>query len=154
MTRQALFGTTMPRMPRKRPDTSARKRNGRGLIDEDLTRVIIGAFYKVYNAMGYGFLESVYSRALYIELRRRGLRVEREVETVVFYDGHPVGRYRIDLLVEGRIVLEIKSTRLLAPEHRRQLLNCVRCSDMQVGLLLHFGPDPKFYRVISESRSP
>ena len=72
MTRQAVFGTTMPRMPRNLRDTSARKRNGRGLIDEDLTRVIIGAFYKVYNAMGYGFLESVYSRALYIELRRRG----------------------------------------------------------------------------------
>jgi GxxExxY protein len=139
-------------MPRNGPDRTA-ERHGGELVDSDITRVIIGAFYTVYNALGFGFLESVYSRALYIELRKRGLRVEREVETVVSYEGHPVGRYRIDLLVEGRIVIEIKSTKLLAPEHRRQLLNCVRCSDMQVGLLLHFGPEPKFYRVISESRS-
>ena len=142
----------MPRMPRKQPDTSHCGGDRPGLVDEELTRTIIGAFYKVYNTMGYGFLESVYSRALYIELRARRLRVEREVETVVSYESHPVGRYRIDLLVEGRIVLEIKSTRTLAPEHRRQLLNCVRCSDMQIGLLLHFGPEPKFYRVISESK--
>jgi GxxExxY protein len=138
-------------MPRKRPDTTAGERGG-GLVDGELTRVIIGAFYRVYNAMGYGFLESVYARALYIELRKLGVRVEREVETVVFYEGHPAGRYRIDLLVEGRIVVEIKATKLLAPEHRRQLLNCLRCSDLEVGLLLHYGPDPKFYRVISESR--
>ena len=142
----------MPRMPQKLPDTAIGEDDHGRLIDGELTRIIIGAFFKVYNAMGYGFLESVYSRALYIELRNRDLRVEREVGTIVYYEGQPVGRYRIDLLVEGRVVVEIKAAKVLAPEHRRQLLNCLRCSNLDVGLLLHFGPDPKFYRVISESR--
>ena len=80
-----------------------------GLVDEALTREVIGAFYKVYNTLGHGFLESVYSRALYIELRRRGFVVQREVTVTAFYEQYPVGHFRVDLLVEGRLAVELKS---------------------------------------------
>jgi len=105
----------------------------------------------VYNTLGYGFRESVYSRALTIELRRRGLRVEREVPATVYYDGEVVGRFRIDHLVEGRLVLEIKAGRSLVPADRDQLLNALKSTNQELGLLLHFGPKPAFCRVISEN---
>jgi GxxExxY protein len=120
------------------------------LVDEELTGKVIGAFYTVYNKLGYGFRESVYSRALTIELRRSGLRVDREVSFTVYYEGEVVGRYRIDHLVEGRLVLEIKAGKSLAPTDRDQLLNGLRASDHEVGLLFHFGPRPAFYRVVAE----
>jgi len=121
------------------------------LVDEELTGQVIGAFYTVYNKLGYGFRESVYSRALTIELRHCGLRVEREVSFTVYYDGEVVGRYRIDHLVEGRLVLEIKAGKSLSPTDRDQLLNGLRASDHEVGLLFHFGPRPSFYRVVAEN---
>jgi GxxExxY protein len=127
--------------------TSVRAR----LVDEELTGQVIGAFYTVYNKLGYGFRESVYSRALTIELRRCGLRVDREVSFTVYYEGEVVGRYRIDHLVEGRLVLEIKAGKLLAPTDRDQLLNGLRASNHEVGLLFHFGPRPAFYRVVAEN---
>src|SRR5215218_1000946 len=116
-------GTTITRMTRKQPD----QKN-----DLESTGPVIGAFYPVYNKLGYGFLESVYSRALAIELRRRGLRVDREVSFTVYYDDEVVGRYRIDQLVERRLVLEIKSTRSLASTDRDQLLNALKASDHEV----------------------
>ena len=136
-------------MTPKLPDrtTTARPR----LLDEKLTGKVIGAFYTVYNTLGYGFRESVYSRALTIELRRCGLRVDREVSFTVYYEGEVVGRYRIDHLVEGRLVLEIKAGKSLAPRDRDQLLNALRASDHEVGLLLHFGPRPTFCRVVAEN---
>ena len=85
----------MKLMKRKQPDTAVAMRGDRhGLLDEALTREVIGAFYKVYNTLGHGFLESVYSRALYIELRRRGLSVRREVTVTAFYEQYPVGHFR------------------------------------------------------------
>jgi GxxExxY protein len=139
-------------MTRNQPDPGTPRRGDRApLLDEALTREVIGAFYKVYNTLGYGFLESVYSKALFIELRLRGLRVEREVKAVVSYAGHRVGVFKIDLLVEGRLVLELKATRVLTPEDRRQLQNGLRATELELGLLFHFGPRPAFYRVISEN---
>jgi GxxExxY protein len=115
---------------------------------------VIGAFYTVYNTLGCGFLESVYSRALYIELRRRGLRVEREVAVVVHYHRYKVGRFIVDQLVEGVLAVELKATRVLGPDDRRQLLNWLKASQLELGLLFHFGPRPAFHRVVAENSAP
>ena len=123
-----------------------------GLLDEALTREVIGAFYKVYNTLGHGFLESVYSRALYIELRRRGLSVRREVTVTAFYEQYPVGHFRVDLLVEDRLALELKAGRATVLEDRQQLQNWLRPSNLTLGLLFHFGRRPAFYRLISERK--
>ena len=120
--------------------------DGSALIEGELTREIIAAFYTVYNALGYGMLEIIYANALAIELRRRGLRVEREVPVDVFYLGERAGRFRLDLVVEGRVIVECKATELLLPGARPQVFNYLRCSSFPVALLLHFGPTPKHHR--------
>jgi len=141
-------------MKRKQPDLEPVARGGdrRELVDEALTREVIGGFYKVYNTMGHGFLESVYPKAFFIELLKRGLRVGREVTVTAFYEQYPVGRFRVDLLVEGRLALELKAGRTTVPEDRRQLQNWLRASNLTLGLLFHFGPRPAFYRLISEKK--
>lgn len=119
------------------------------LLFKDLTYEIIGAFYAVYNALGYGFLESVYRNALVVELGRRGLKVSQEVSTEVHYLGCIVGLYRMDLVVEGKILIEVKASAVLSQSDRRQLFNYLRASKLAVGLLLHFGPKPVHHRLIS-----
>jgi GxxExxY protein len=120
----------MKLMKRKQPDpVNGVPGDQHGLVDEALTREVIGAFYTVYNTLGHGFLESVYSRALYIELRRRGFRVKREVTVTAFYEQYPVGHFRVDLLVEGRLAVELKAGRTTVPEDRQQLQNgCERAT--------------------------
>jgi GxxExxY protein len=122
------------------------------LIDAELTRRVIGAFYEVYNALGHGFLESVYSGTLARELTRRGVAIEREVGVDVRYKGEVVGVVRADMLVESRLVLEIKATAALGPADRRQLLNYLRCTGLELGLLLGFGHRAVFQRVIATNR--
>jgi GxxExxY protein len=124
------------------------------LFEEALTRRIIGAFYDVYNALGYGFLESVYKTALERELAERGLRVVREAGAEVRYKGVVVGVFRADLLVESRVVIELKACRRLERAHPAQLLNYLRATDLEVGLLLHFGPRPGFQRFIATKTHP
>ena len=119
------------------------------LLFADLTFEIIGAFFAVYNTLGYGFLESVYRNALVLELQRRGLRVEQEVATEVLYLGKVVGLYRMDLVVEGKVLIEVKSSMSLAASDRKQLFNYLRASRLAIGLLLHFGPKPTHQRLIS-----
>jgi GxxExxY protein len=119
------------------------------LIDEGLTRSAIGAFYAVYNKLGYGFLEQVYVGGLVIELKRRGLHVEREVPTPVEYDGIVVGTYKVDVLVEHRLIIEVKAEAALTGVHERQLRNYLRCSQLELGLLFVFGIKPEFKRLIS-----
>lgn len=121
------------------------------LLHADITQAIIDAFFAVYNKLGYGFLENVYCGALITELRRRGHSVAREVLVPVFYDGVVVARYRMDLVVDDCVVVEVKSTEVLNPNDRRQLLNYLRARPLEVGLLLHFGPRPKVYRVAAPS---
>ena len=115
-------------------------------LHKELTATIIGAFYVVYNALGYGFLESVYLQALAVELTRRGVGLRREAELKVRYQGVVVGRYRADMIAEDAVVIEAKAAKRLSDADTAQLLNCLRCSDMQVGLLLHFGPRPSVKR--------
>jgi GxxExxY protein len=144
----------MTLMKRKQPDIDGMVSGGghAGLVDEALTREVIGGFYKVYNTMGHGFLESVYARALYIELGRRRLSVRREVTVTAFYEQYPVGHFRVDLLVEGRLAVELKAGRSTVPEDRQQLQNWLRASNLTLGLLFHFGPRPSFFRLISERK--
>ena len=117
------------------------------LLEGEVTGQIIGAFYECYNTLGFGFLETVYRRAITIELRRKALRYAEEVPIEVAYRGVAVGIYRADLIVEDRVVVEIKATSVLGPSDKRQLLNYLRATRIKVGLLLHFGPDkPTFIR--------
>ena len=121
------------------------------LFEEALTRQIIGAFYNVYNALGYGFLESVYGSALAYEIAARGLHVVREAGAEVRYKGQVVGTFRADLVVESRVVVELKACRKLDSAHPAQVMNYLRATDLEVGLLLHFGPRPSFQRFIASN---
>jgi GxxExxY protein len=124
------------------------------LLHSEVTGGVIGSFYTVYDKFGYGFLENVYCGALGVELRRRGHRVSRELLTPIFYEGVQIARYRMDFVVDDVVVLEVKSTELLNPNDKRQLLNYLRATRFNVGLLLHFGPKPKFCRLVSSEEKP
>jgi GxxExxY protein len=112
----------------------------------DLTEQIIGAFYAVYSALGYGFLEKVYVNALMIELRQRGMNADDEFKINVYYSGQQVGEYYADLIVNNLVILEIKAVKNLADEHEAQLLNYLKATPYEVGLLLNFGPKPETKR--------
>lgn len=139
-------------MTRTRPDT-ARTQRGEGLLHEEKTESIIGGFFTVYDDLGFGFSERVCSAALCIELQRRGHRIAREVSVPVFYRGIQIARYSIDMVVDQVIVLEIKASRALTEADHDQLRNYVRCTPLEVGLLLHFGPKPRFYRFVASGNS-
>ena len=119
-----------------------------GLIHDRLTYSVIGAFFEVYHTLGFGFLENVYVASLTRELHCRGHRVGREVSIPVLYKGDEVARHRLDMVVDGTLVVETKSTRTLHDGAVRQVANYLRATNLELGLLLHFGPQPKFYRVI------
>jgi GxxExxY protein len=121
------------------------------LIEEALTHSVIGAFYEVYNVLGFGFLESVYAKALQRELLDRGHRVGREVPVRIIYKGHVLCIQRLDMIVDEKLALETKSTFHLHPSASRQLYNYLRATNLEVGLLLHFGPKPAFYRMICQN---
>lgn len=125
-----------------------------GLFERELTHRVIGTFYDVYNALGYGFLESVYRCAFAIELTRRGIHVASEVPVDVVYEGEVVGSFRADLLVESRVVLELKACQKLTAADEMQVLNYLRATDLELGLLFHFGPKPAFRRFISSRVDP
>lgn len=112
----------------------------------ELTDRIIKAFYKVYNTLGFGFLEKVYEKALVVELRNQGLAALRQVPVDVFYEGQNVGFYLADIVVEQLIILELKSGDGLIEEHEAQLTNYLRATDKEVGLLLGFCKTPQIRR--------
>lgn len=116
------------------------------LLHEDLSKKIIDAYYKVYNELGYGFLERVYQNAMYYELKAQGLKCETEKQIMVYYEGIIVGDYRSDMVVENKIMLELKAAESLVYAHEIQLINYLRCTEIEVGLLMNFGKEPKFVR--------
>ena len=122
------------------------------LVEERLTRSVIGAFFEVYNTLGFGFLEHIYVMALERELVERGHRVAREVSVQVHYKGHILAVQRIDMIVDERLVVEAKSCVELPGVAQRQLLNYLRATTLEVGLILHFGLEPKFHRLVSSNR--
>ena len=107
---------------------------------EELTHKIIGCAYAVYKKLGFGFLESVYRKAMVIELIRAGLKVEEEKPLKVYYDGQVVGNFSADLVVDGSIIIELKSVQNLVREHEAQLVNYLNAIEKEIGLLINFGP--------------
>jgi GxxExxY protein len=122
------------------------------LLASDVTERIIGAFFEVYRDLGYGFLESVYTNAVAVELGRSGMAVSREAPVEVVYCGVPVGHFRLDMVVENTVIVEVKASKALTDGDERQLLNYLRATDFEVGLLLHFGPTPRFRRLVYANR--
>jgi GxxExxY protein len=114
---------------------------------DPLTEKIIGVFYEVYNELGFGFLESVYREAMLIALRQAGLRVSAEVPIPVSFRGSPVGVFRADLVVEERVIVELKTSEGINKTHEAQVLHYLRASAMEVGLVMNFGPDARFRRL-------
>lgn len=109
-------------------------------MDNDpLSEKVIGCAFHIHNELGFGFLESVYEQAMLIELSAAGLRVAQQVPATVYYRNHVVGDFRIDLLVEDRLVVELKSIRALAPIHEMQVVNYLTATRIDVGLLINFG---------------
>ncbi|TDX10738.1 GxxExxY protein [Flavobacterium sp. S87F.05.LMB.W.Kidney.N] len=121
------------------------------LLHEELTDTIIKTFYEVYNELGYGFLERVYQNSLYLELKSKGLKVEAQKKIEVYYKGIEVGQYYADLIVEDLIILELKAADCIAKEFENQILNYLRGTNCEVGLLLNFGAKPEFRRKIFEN---
>ena len=117
----------------------------------DVTGRILKAFYAVYNNLGYGFLEKVYRNAMAIELRKMGLKVLQQSPIVVLYDSEVVGEYFADLLVEDKVIAELKAARSITDVHEAQLLNYLKATEYEVGLLLNFGPKPDKRRKIYDN---
>ncbi|MGE6355080.1 GxxExxY protein [Flavobacterium sp. NPDC079362] len=121
------------------------------LFHQELTDVIIKTFYEVYNELGYGFLEKVYLNSLYLELKSKGLNVEAQRKIEVYYKGIEVGEYYADLIVENSVILELKVADSIAPAFENQILNYLRGTNCEVGLLLNFGKKPEFKRKFFEN---
>ncbi|MCK5775796.1 MAG: GxxExxY protein [Bacteroidales bacterium] len=118
------------------------------MLHEEITDKIIKSFYKVYNTLGYGFLERVYQKALLIELQKIGLECKEEFPIDVFYDGQIIGNYRADIIVEDVVIIENKASETLVEENEFQLINYLKATDIEIGLLLNFGKKPQFKRKI------
>lgn len=116
-----------------------------------LTDKIIKAFYNVYNDLGYGFLEKVYENAMVIELQEAGLEVVPQARIHVYFHGQVVGNYDADLLVADTVIVELKAARALAKEHEAQLLNYLKSTPYEIGLLLNFGPRPQIKRKVFDN---
>ncbi len=122
-----------------------------GLKHSEITEKIIKVFFEVYNELGHGFLESVYERSLEIALNSLGLKVCRQIQIPVWFRGQCVGDFTADMLVSDCVLLELKAARALDSSHQAQLLNYLRATEMEVGLLLNFGLKPEFKRLIFDN---
>ena len=118
------------------------------LLHSEITGKIIKAFYKVYNTLGVGFLEKVYERALFTELKEMGLRVQAQQPIIVYYNGQNVGDYFADLIVENKVILEIKTAFTIDKTHEAQLLNYLKATELEVGLILNFGEKAEYRRKV------
>jgi GxxExxY protein len=117
----------------------------------DITDKVLKAFFKAYNTLGYGFAERVYENALSIELNKLGLKVERQKDITVYYEGDVVGEYVADVVVNGVVMLELKAVRTLTDDHEAQLLNYLKATPVEVDLLLNFGVKPEHRRKIFDN---
>ena len=122
--------------------------SGKKLIHREITELVIQAFYDVYNTLGYGFLEKVYENSLAIRLGKAEVAVSTQHPIDVFFEGECVGSYFADLIVAERVIVEIKAAESLCPAHEAQLINYLKATDIEVGLLLNFGETPEFRRKV------
>ena len=120
----------------------------KGMIYQETTSEILKCFYTVYATLGFGFLEKVYENALMLELRKHGLTCAKQVPVTVHYQGTPVGDYYADIIVENKIIIELKAAETLVAEHELQLTNYLKATKLEVGLLLNFGKAPQVKRKI------
>lgn len=135
-------------------NTGSQSRNTAGspdLLFGTLSSKVIGAFLTVHWRLGYGFAESVYANALEVEFRKRSIPYERELPVTVYYDDVIVGQFRADFVTHGRILLELKSVEKLQKDHYTQTLNYLRSTEIELALLLNFGPRPTMRRLINSS---
>lgn len=116
-------------------------------LHSEITDIIIKCFYNVYNKLGFGFLEKVYENALLVELEEAGLSASKQIPIEVFYKGNKVGNYFADILVENKVIIELKAgDGIIILEHEMQLINYLRATDIEVGLILFFSKKPLFKR--------
>ncbi|MFC6095976.1 GxxExxY protein [Flavobacterium qiangtangense] len=115
---------------------------------QELTKKIIGIYYDVYNELGYGFLERVYQNAMVIELKKRGYQVQCNKKLAVYYKMEVVGEYIPDIIINDLVILELKAVEYLTEPHENQILNYLKATDCEIGLVLNFGKDPQFIRKI------
>lgn len=115
---------------------------------QELTKTIIGIYYNVYNELGFGFLEKVYHKALLIELKNNGYKIDSEKKVNVYYKNEVVGEYIPDIIINDSVIVELKCVEYLTDIHESQLLNYLKATDCEVGLILNFGKDPQFIRKI------
>ena len=115
---------------------------------QELTKNIIGVYYDVYNELGYGFLEKVYHKAMLIELHKRGYVIESEKKLNVYYKNEIIGEYVPDIIINESVIVELKCVEYLIETHENQLLNYLKATNCEVGLILNFGKDPQFIRKI------
>ncbi|MBN1632768.1 MAG: GxxExxY protein [Ignavibacteria bacterium] len=117
-------------------------------IHQELTEKVIKYYYKIYNTLGFGFLEKVYEKSLILELTKNGIFFEKQKPIKIYYDSEIVGDYIADIIVENKIILEIKATEILKEEHELQLINYLKATQIELGLLLNFGKVPEIRRKI------
>ena len=122
------------------------------MLEGELSNRVIKGFYNVYNRLGFGFLEKVYENALVLGLKRMGIKGRRQVPIKVYDLGERVGEYYADIIVEDRIILELKAAESICPEHEAQLLNYLKATSIEVGFLFNFGTKPQFKRKIFENK--
>ena len=118
---------------------------------KELTEQIIKIFYKVYNTLGYGFLEKIYENAMMIEFRKAVIPAVSQSPIKVIYEGELVGEHSADILVDKKVILELKAVKSLVPDHHAQLLNYLKATDIEIGLLLNFGPKPEISRKVFDN---
>ena len=118
---------------------------------KELTEQIIKIFYKVYNILGYGFLEKIYENAMMIEFRKAGIFAESQSPIKVLYEGAVVGEHAADITVDNKVIIELKAVKKLAEDHHAQLLNYLKATNIEVGLLLNFGPKAEIKRKIYDN---
>lgn len=129
-----------------------RSPNDGTLKHHELTEIIIGTFYEVYNELGFGFLEPVYENSLVSALRAKGLHVRQQAPVEVWFRGKIVGEFKADVVVEEKVILELKSVRIFDESHKTQLLNYLRATEIEVGLLLNFGHRAEFKRMAFDNK--
>lgn len=136
--------------------SSPRYTDEHGLKHRELTEKLIGIFFSIYNELGHGFLESVYEQAFAVALAENEIFFERQVAVPVWYHGQQIGDFRADLLVDGKVIIELKVGRAVDSAWEKQLLNYLRATEIEVGMLFNFGPKAEFRRYLfdNEKKNP
>ncbi|MCE5229087.1 GxxExxY protein [bacterium] len=123
------------------------------LLHEDLTNKILGCFYRAYNELGYGFYNKVCANAVRIELTETGLTSISDLPVTAYYHGLPIGNFLAHLCVEKKVIVMVEADEHICPAHEAKLLNYLKATDFEVGLLLNFGPKPSFIRKAYENKN-